>query len=805
MWYNIKSIINKNYALAVIVLILVGGFYVAQYLSENKSDHTPTHVTSTTKNIELSSYQLDVKPILEKRCIVCHSCYDAPCQLKLSSVEGLTRGAKKEKIYNPRRLLAIDPTRLFVDAKTETEWRSKGFHSILDKTDNTNKSLFQLMLELKQHHPQLHNGKLPSDFTLDIDRKQECPTQRNFNQYAKKHSLWGMPYGMPNLSQQENKTLNNWLRNGAIIPESITLKNKASTQIVQWENFLNQASNKHRLMSRYIYEHIFHAHIHFKNTPSNEFYRLVRSYTPQGIAIDEIATLRPYDLPQSDKFYYRLLRYIPTVIAKNHLAYELSNQRLIRYRELFIKPDYNVKKLPSYKAKIASNPFKVFADIPPDSRYRFLLDDAGFFIEGFIKGPVCRGQIALNVIEDQFWIMFFNPDKKTFTTEEKFLDNMSDYLQLPSERGSHLNLLPIWTDYWQKQKKYMSSKQRYFKKMQKHDLDHALSYIWNGNGTNKNAALTVFRHFDSASVEYGFIGNNPETAWIIDYPLFERIHYLLVAGFNIYGNVVHQLSTRIYMDFLRMEGEDHYLSFLPASKRKVIRDTWYQGMRSELDSIFKAPMKWLNVESVIGYQTDNVQSELYNHIKKYMGNLLTNNRHINQCGAVQCNKKNSIDAQMLKLKQKIDYEMNKISKIKGNNLHDFPEVSFVRITTHKPEQSFVYSLMRNKAYKNVTSFLSDERKRTQQDIANDSLTVVNWLAGNYPNFFFNVDINDLNKFIEQSTHLKKQQDFDVLVKQFGIRRTNPIFWETADWFQQQYKKQRPLHSGIYDLSRYANL
>ena len=150
----------------------------------------------------------------------------------------------------------------------------------------------------------------------------------------------------------------------------------------------------------------------------------------------------------------------------------------------------------------------------------------------------------------------------------------------------------------------MTSKQRYFEKMDTHNLDHALNYVWDGNGTNPNAALTVFRHFDSASVEYGFVGENPETAWIIDYPLFERIHYLLVAGFNIYGNVGHQLSTRMYMDFLRMEGEDHFLTFLPTNKRKAIRDSWYQGMRSELDILFKMPLDWLKVESVLGYKTD---------------------------------------------------------------------------------------------------------------------------------------------------------------------------------------------------------
>lgn len=324
--------------------------------------------------------------------------------------------------------------------------------------------------------------------------------------------------------------------------------------------------------------------------------------------------------------------------------------------------------MPSYRPEVASNPFKAYDAIPPDSRYRFLLDDARFFIEGFIKGPVCRGQIALNVIEDQFWVVFFNPDQEIFTTQATFLNNMSDYLSIPSERESHLNLLPIWTDYWKRQKQYMTSKQEYFEKMNTHNLDHALSYIWDGGGTNPNSALTVLRHFDSATVEYGFVGNEPETAWVIDYPLLERIHYLLVAGFNIYGNVGHQLSTRIYMDFLRMEGEDHFLAFLPVNKRKLIRDSWYQGMRSEQDTLFKAPMDWLKVESVIGYQTNNVQHELYQHIKQRLGSLLQRDDMINQCGNTRCPETIASP-----IKTRTDKAMQKIASIHGKRLHAFPK------------------------------------------------------------------------------------------------------------------------------------
>ena len=40
----------------------------------------------------------------------------------------------------------------------------------------------------------------------------------------------------------------------------------------------------------------------------------------------------------------------------------------------------------------------------------------------------------------------------------------------------------------------------------------------------------------------GLVGQQPKTAWVIDYSLLERIHYLLVAGFDVFGNVAHQLK-----------------------------------------------------------------------------------------------------------------------------------------------------------------------------------------------------------------------------------------------------------------------
>ncbi len=95
---------------------------------------------------------------------------------------------------------------------------------------------------------------------------------------------------------------------------------------------------------------------------------------------------------------------------------------------------------------------------------------------------------------------------------------------------------------------------------------------------NQNAALTVFRHFDSATVVKGLVGDEPKTAWVIDYPLLERIHYLLVAGYDVYGNVglaavlapVHGLPAH------RRASSTSCTSCRPTRARAAI-DNWYRG------------------------------------------------------------------------------------------------------------------------------------------------------------------------------------------------------------------------------------
>ena len=754
------------------------------------------------------SWQHSVKPVLEHRCIVCHGCYDAPCQLKLSSDEGIKRGASKVKVYDGARIKGIEPTRLGIDAKTTEEWRNKGFHAVLNEGEatprqNLDQSVLYQLLRLKQLHPQARVGMLSDDFDLALNREQVCPERDEFQDYADKHPLWGMPYAMPNLSDGDYNILVQWLAQGSPMPPAPAPTQQASEQMEQWERFFNGSSHKEKLVSRYLYEHLFHAHIHFADAPAREFYRLVRSTTPPGQAIDEIPTVRPYDDPGSAPFYYRMLPYHTSIVAKDHVVYQLSPQKMARYRQLFLDPDYEVNNLPSYQPHIASNPFRAYAAIPPDSRYRFLLDNARFFIEGFIKGPVCRGQIALNVIEDQFWIFFFDPDHNLITADADFLNSVSGDLEMPSERGNTLKLFAAWTEYWGKLTGYMNAKQAFFQQMPQQDLDQAMDFIWDGDGNNPNAALTVFRHFDSASVSFGLAGDYPETAWVVDYPLLERIHYLLVAGFNVYGNVGHQLNTRLYMDFLRMEGEDDFLAFLPVSKRKAIRDSWYIGIRADLEKYLHAPSEWLETEVVTGYQSDDPQTELYRHIERRLGPMAGPVDYLNRCQSRPCQDPATGHAE-----QRADTAMAKVAAIEGSILEVFPDLTFVRIRTgEEAKQDLAYTLIHNKAYMNISSMFAsgdDFELDDRRDLEHDTMSVVKGLQGSYPNFFFDIELSQVDDFAKRYAAISNRTDYERFVGLFGVRRTRSDFWDTADWFQDYYAAQQPVLSGLFDLNRYRN-
>jgi hypothetical protein len=743
------------------------------------------------------SFYKEVKPILDSRCVVCHGCYDAPCQLKLGSIEGLDRGASKQTVYDATRLKTAPPTRLFIDATDTEGWRKKDFFPVLnERVDsaqaNLDNSILAKLIDLKRLNPQPTTGKLGKAYDLKFDRTLQCSTIDEFPKYQHQHPQWGMPYAMPGLTLKEENTLKQWLIEGSKVEPLPAMPSQTLKAVEQWETYFNGSTPRQRLVFRYIFEHLFLGHIHFKGHSDNEFFQLVRSRTATGQAINELKTALPYDDPLGS-FYYRLRPITETIVDKTHFVYELSDEKMQRINELFFKPDYQVTLLPSYQPKVAANPFKTFAKLPLASKAQFLLDDAEYFVSGFIKGPVCRGQIALNSIRDRFWVVFLKPGEFYSEKTAIFLANQERTLALPGQQGNQVGLF-AFTKYDDLGKKYLKEKNAFIDQVLPENKGFGLDNIWDGGGVNQNAALTVFRHLDSATVTKGFIGDTPLTAWVVDYPAFEQLHYLLVAGFNVYGSLGLQVASRTYMDILRQDAEDNFLRLMPAMERQSIYNSWYPGHDSKR---IAPPQLSILHPSEVKFKTMDFKKEFFDQLRKKMGKAQGEVDTINNCGENQCIRANTTPVQ-----QQVDNEMRKLAKLKGQELHALPDDIMLRVKTGNADGDLVYSLLVDKAFSNISTMLWQNFYREPQ---NDRITVYPGFVGSYPNFYFSVDKDQLGEFVESIRNARDEKDIELLYSKFGIRRTNPEIWQNADWFDQQHHKYRGLNAGLLDLSRYHNL
>lgn len=749
--------------------------------------HPRNRVTLEAASLPLD-YWRDVKPVLDSRCVACHGCYDAPCQLKLSAFEGIDRGASKALVYNNGRLREAEPTRLFEDAHSTEEWRDMGFYPVLNERNQTpdanlNAGVMARMLTQKRAHPLPATATLPDSFDLSLNRKQQCPSIEEFDAFEEKYPLWGMPYALPALSGEDHRVLMSWLESGAPYYPALPPGMEYQKRIARWEKFLNGPSNKERLMSRYIYEHLFLGHIYFDDLEEHRYFQLVRSRTAPGLPIDRIAGRRPYDDPRIERVYYRLQPVPTTIVAKTHMPYAFGAARMARYKELFLEPSYEVAELPGYDREVASNPFIAFRSIPSSSRYRFMIDEAQFTIMGFIKGPVCRGQIALSVIEDHFWVVFANPDMSS-NEGAHFLNRESDNLRLPSSEGSETTALITWIRYSELEDKYLAAKGEFMKQAFKSPADITLDIVWDGERENKNAALTVFRHFDSATVVKGFVGDVPKTAWLIEYPLLERIHYLLVAGYDVYGNVGHQLNSRLYMDFLRMEGEFNFLTLLPEDARVPLRDYWYRGSSERVKSYVYGDRISFDVDSGIPFKTDDPKAEFFELLRGRLGPALDGSH------AIAGGEDEFITA-----------ELERLAALQGGGLSLLPETVFLTVTGTPGAEDKQFTLIRNIGHSNVSHLLSENRELKPEE---DTLTVAKGFVGAYPNAFYRIDREQLPDLVAAVANLGSESDYSALLDRYGVRRSDPAFWDHSDDVFAAFQQLSPVEAARFDYNRLEN-
>jgi hypothetical protein len=257
-----------------------------------------------------------------------------------------------------------------------------------------------------------------------------------------------------------------------------------------------------------------------------------------------------------------------------------------------------------------------------------------------------------------------------------------------------------------------------------------------------------------------------------------------VADYDVYGNIGHQLNSRLYMDFLRMEGEFNFLVFLPEAQRKVVRDSWYRGdSLSTREQVYGDPAR-LDAETGIRYRTADPKTELLGLLRERMTPLAP--------------------AQFADLGRENDAalraQLQRLAAVRGASLQWIPESSMLAVEAPgRPTRWF--SLLRDTGHSSVSYLLREKAALRPEE---DALTVVPGVLGSYPNAFYRVAAQDLPAFTEAMSRLGSAQDYGAFSARFAVRRTDPGFWAFSDALHTAYAREQPLAAGILDYNRLEN-
>ena len=186
----------------------------------------------------------------------------------------------------------------------------------------------------------------------------------------------------------------------------------------------------------------------------------------------------------------------------------------------------------------ASNPFVAFAEIPARSRYQYLLDDAQYFVDDLHPRPGLprpggrrrdRGPLLRRLPRSRPRPLGDRPDLPA--ENAKLLD-------LPAEHAERVRARPALARV-QREAAQVPGRARAASTTRSTRSASARRSTGSGTATARtatrcspcSATSTTPRSCTASSATI------PKTAWVMDYPIFERIYYDLVAGYDVFGNV----------------------------------------------------------------------------------------------------------------------------------------------------------------------------------------------------------------------------------------------------------------------------
>jgi len=755
-------------------------------------------------------YQRDVQPIFNRRCIACHGCLGSPCNLKLDSFAGAERGGFGLNPYT-NHLQAYPRTDMDA-AKTLDEWRAIGFYPVLSgeqagpgsrpaaapaaAQDRLDGSLMYRFLEAGSAHNQPGFSREALDPLYAKRFAYGCPsTPAEAARQLEANPAMGMPFGLPAIDAGDFTVLKQWVSAGAPGPTDEELRAAAEParpdEVAHWEAFFNDPDPRHQLVSRYIFDHFYLATVVLEESPGERF-RLVRSTTPPGEPVDIIGTGLPYEDPYAyagvDRFWYRLSKLTQAPMQKNLFLWRLGHADREHLERLFFAADgpgaHWSESAPLDPPWGVGNPFSVFRAIPAEARYRFLLENAETVTSGVIYGPVCNGQTATYAIKDHFWVFFVDPEADVSVRDPELglatWDTMMDRSILGDAayvRAYNRAVAALRPGGW------------------------SVDAIWDGDGTNRNAWLTVMRHNTSVSVLSGGQGGTPRTLWLMSYSGLERMYYDTVAGFKYWAGDLSKLKTLLFFNYLRQEFEDNFLMLLPPADRQPVRRTWTQGV----GTLGLALIPFDGSAKAGGDPGDPGTGDAGAGAPQSLHRLIEAvEAHFSPQVAGPPDRLNPDVKPDVDLEQPItsfdawERVLSALTVVEGQPFTRFlPSVIVLRLDDGA--ESRVYSLVVNRVYKSQYTLIFQDGQALPELY---SLSAYPTIVNGFPNLFVQLDMERAGPFLAALRGVGSSGDWERLKARYGILRNSARVWSFYDWINDWNRAHRGDAAGYLDLSYY---
>ncbi len=735
------------------------------------------------------SFEKEVKPILREKCMGCHACYDSPAQMNFTNAFGVQRGAARIDPFAVR-LKAAPFFKLAHTDKSIEDFRKLGFFSVIEGgKDSIMAKMIRQAYDPK--HRWKANEPIPDYIEIDsITHKLTAANEREIDGYLISKPRQGMPFAIAGLDPEEYTTLMTWLEQGAKFDATEPQPTAADTAAINdWEAFLNQPDNEHRLVARYMFEHMYGYHFFFDKDSSN-FFAMVRSKTPPGQPVKPIST-RHGNSPVEGDFWYRFAIVDVVLHAKRHVPVDCTNNELEVYKSLLFEQPFTVDKLPGYSQAERHNMLTTFAAIPAKSRYKFLLHDA-FYQERVVStGPSCRGAMNVSMTLEHFWYLYENPETSLICNDQEYYDAVAPVL------GSMTIFtgVPQMVDTMENQVSQTRHAYELAVEKLKKNPRSAITDIWGGSDFGGMPALTSMRHDDNTYQVPGLAGGFPDRCVVSDLVGMERRIYLASTNYDTFTGVGDLMSIRMDFSNARLRTELSYLRFLPQDAREAELGKLYKLGAKDPQVMANLPAD-LDFPSQIQYKTDNCREEFMAKVVEHLRGKAPVDDAIYRPGKDQQQPSETIKAMRL-IGTKAD-ELRKAGVAGFKQYLDSHSVIRIESDTKAP---YMYSMCVNWDIGRL-SYAGEIFERPP--VKYDTVMVLDGVTGAFPNYMFNVKESEVMEFATALTDAGTEEKFLDVNRRWGVARTNPKFWQIFHSMEAFVRSRDPRSAALLDCSRYTD-